>query len=480
MADDEYPQLVFPAVQLELLDVTLQAVLAKRDSETRDSIEEELTSEFEVDKLLEEREKAFSVARGKFENVLVADGLLPENDKVDITVANKTNKSGAKNIAKDIIDMYDYIVGHTQIFPKTLISKESKYIDISKKDSERGSKQIYNPVLDRMRMTELANTMRDLQSAIDKLVEEKKEDRKKIVKMEQEIVALQGQVNLFSNQNASENTPGANTIQEPQAVIPNNNKQEDKHAPSIITTKAAATAATANGNPTETKAAADDLEPKNPVHGIGRRTVVQGSNGEIVTVIHRGPSLTKDIVDQVLAGKQPTPQKEEWPSLPIPKGGPLSQHSIPHNDRRPSSHNNEKQIPDRTPNFSGRQSRGLRGVRQEKGSSIYIRSIQVEDESDEEIGQMVREHCKQYGIRVMNYRIIRYKAVSDVLGCRITVPQSQEHLALEPSNWPEAVEVRRWEPAGVYYKKTDKDRDYDRHYSSRGDGYRGEDEPYPI
>ena len=42
---------------------------------------------------------------------------------------------------------------------------------------------------------------------------------------------------------------------------------------------------------------------------------------------------------------------------------------------------------------------GLRGIRQEKRVTLYLKSVQVKDETDEEIGKMAREYARSKRIQ---------------------------------------------------------------------------------
>ena len=112
---------------------------------------------------------------------------------------------------------------------------------------------------------------------------------------------------------------------------------------------------------------------------------------------------------------------------------------------------------------------GLRGLRQEPGAALYITGIAVDNESDEEIGEMVKEYLRQNGVCVMKYKVIRLRAVYDVVGCRIIVPQSQEHVPLNPDIWPDQyVKCRRWERAEVYHRNN-KNSDYENDWANNTD-----------
>ena len=136
----------------ENIDVTLQNILSKRDDDSRQRIEKDIVAEFGIETLLKERKSIFEIAKRKFEKILEDEGLLDSSDKVEIEIMKRTKSYAVEKVVKEIVDMYDYIVGYSEIFPRAVISKDSKYIDISEKDIGRG-RSIYNPVIDRMRMT---------------------------------------------------------------------------------------------------------------------------------------------------------------------------------------------------------------------------------------------------------------------------------------------------------------------------------------
>ena len=196
----------------------------------------------------------------------------------------------------------------------------------------------------------------------------------------------------------------------------------------------------------------------NSANTHGKATTVEGADGQKMTVIHRGSSLTKDIVEQVLLGKQPQSSLYNAP--------PMMTHQ--------SSNVAPRYLVGKQNQTASRSMRGgLRGVKSEKGTPIYVKNIAVDGESDYEIASVVQDHCKEIGLRVMSHRIIKYRGVYDVVGCRIVVPQSQEYMALDYKNWPDEVEVRRWESPDVWYRKQENDN----YFGSSKGGYRGEDEP---
>ena len=61
------------------------------------------------------------------------------------------------------------------------------------------------------------------------------------------------------------------------------------------------------------------------------------------------------------------------------------------------------------------------------------------------MNQMVKTDASGGGLRTMSERIIRNRFCTDVVGCKINIPESQVRLACSPSFWPEVVSCRIWE-----------------------------------
>ncbi len=158
------------------------------------------------------------------------------------------------------------------------------------------------------------------------------------------------------------------------------------------------------------------------------------ANGDVTTVLHKTPTLSANAAQQATTGRQPGQQPAR---------------------RRPV----------------------LRGVTQQKGIAVYVTGIQVTDDTDEEIGQMIRDHLKPNDIRVINYRVIRYKRYTDTVGCRIIVPESLQHKVLDPNIWPEDIKCHRWESPTEFYKNRQWGNNY-RGYDSTRNNDRNRDYDY--
>ena len=493
MADSEGHEINPSAIKLDLLEVSLQTVLAKCDGQSKESIIEEIESDFDKDVLLEQREKAFEVAKARFENGLVQDNLIGSGETVDMTMARRTNKSLSSSIAKEILDMYMYIIGYSEIFPKWMIAKGCKYLDIVT-DKQGQRRQTCNSGVDKIKIVELANILEEQRKMLNTLLKARDEDKVIINRLEQEMVQLQGQVKLLNSkiQTASQPIKSIKPSDENNNIgAGRNNQSNNLHNPnphveqaSGLPTSQGATCvqpgmASGGGVSGGVSSLANHPPPDFPMHSHQQQQQQkpqqgtddpekQPANGSSVnnsrmafshvvsqdgkdhtTVIHRGRSLSKDMTAQVMEGKQP--RFDHLHSAQPSSTGQASQNFQPY-----------KQNTYRRP---------LRGVKQEKGSALYLQNIGVEDESDEDIGQMIKEYVREKGMRIMKYKVIRYRACYDTVGCRIIVPESQEHMALDPQSWPSEVKCRRWESPESWYKNKpnryngghyDNDNGYDR------------------
>lgn len=90
--------------------------------------------------------------------------------------------------------------------------------------------------------------------------------------------------------------------------------------------------------------------------------------------------------------------------------------------------------------------RSLRGCVPVKGVQLYLEHIQMNNgDTDDDILVMVKQHGQANDLRVMSAYIVHNRVCSDVVGCKISVPDSQVETAMSPGFWAEDITVRRWE-----------------------------------
>ena len=439
MADELEVEFNFPAQRLRLIDDRIQQILAKCTSESKEDVLEELVGDFENEFLLDEREKCFTVAKDRFETVLLNEGTLSKGEHLDIILNKRGIKSASKTIAKEIIELFEFIVGYTKIFPKAVVSRQSKMIELTGERDIPNTK--CNSVSDRTKITELYNIVKELQDSMSSVLKENRCMGEKINRLEQEVVHLKGLVKILS-------TPSKTTISNP-GVIPTPQKDNAKPI-SVIG---------AGGiNPVPKQDGYSKASSKTCGYVSQSRTLtnIMSDNGaDWTTVLHNGKSLSNEVRCNVMAGKQPSvtqhqSEQERWPPLPQARHPEHLAHQQSPPKRIPAP--KAPQSPNVQPLIkpSGHK---LRGVKQEKGVALYLKNINIDGDSDQEVGQMVKDHAMVNHIRIMWFRVIKYRACNDVVGCKIFVPESQEHLALDPSTWPSEISCRRWESQENWRRK---------------------------
>ncbi|CAH1782499.1 unnamed protein product, partial [Owenia fusiformis] len=93
-----------------------------------------------------------------------------------------------------------------------------------------------------------------------------------------------------------------------------------------------------------------------------------------------------------------------------------------------------------------RNARGLKGVAYEKAQTLYLESIEVEaDDSDDDIENLVKEHVKYLGIRIMKLYVVRNRYSEYRVGVKLIVPETSVTKAMDPDVWPHPITCRRWE-----------------------------------
>ena len=117
----------------------------------------------------------------------------------------------------------------------------------------------------------------------------------------------------------------------------------------------------------------------------------------------------------------------------------------------------------------------LIGAKMERGTTMYLRNIRIDDENDDQIFRMIKDHCNYSNVRIMSYKVIRNRYANDCVGCKIVIPLSQEHIVMRPEFWPCEVECRRWE---IRQSKQRYNYEYEENYTQKGNRYVNNDESY--
>ena len=111
-------------------DGRISHILGKVESQSVNDVIAELAIEAEWEVLTDVREKVFGLCKEIYEHHLREKGIIGENDKVDIVLFRRHNKDDNETVAKDIVDLYQYAVGLKISFPKEVLTRQSKFIDV--------------------------------------------------------------------------------------------------------------------------------------------------------------------------------------------------------------------------------------------------------------------------------------------------------------------------------------------------------------
>ena len=97
--------------------------------------------------------------------------------------------------------------------------------------------------------------------------------------------------------------------------------------------------------------------------------------------------------------------------------------------------------------FPNKSKKPLSTAQNPKGRTVelYLPNITKHpDDSLRDVAERVRHHAKTRGLHVVTSRIITNKFSSNTVGCHITVPERQQDDALGNRVWPDGMKCRRW------------------------------------
>jgi hypothetical protein len=513
MADAGDAEFNFPAQQLDLMDDNVQRILSKCDSRPREEIVDEICSEFDVESLLEQREKGFVLAKQKLQNDSRA--ITGDETSLDIKCVRRTGKSAKKNIAKEIVDLFEYVVGYSEDFPRYLITKDSRLVSVS---NELCSDKDLEPmkINDKMKLIELSNIVNELAGKMNSVVEENRKMGMKIKGLEKEIDGLKSREVGLCNPTATTDTAATNTAAADRAAGTTSGSASGSTSGSALPTDVLKEDATMT---TEVESNREEMQATKKIEGGNVTNVTK------VGDISDSSEDSDDSSELQCAQRSPKSSSESSPEIPNIPNSPKSQR----NQRNPKSvqynvwdqngvdwttvisKNNSKRgqheghtsetkrsnttrddtrlyvrLPpsqNDTPQMKGKPTDGqsvknrkdsykprdqltgssrnnkrpLRGIKQEKSTALYLKSIQVTNESNEDVGKIVKDYASSRGIRIMGYHVIRYKSCDDAVGCKIFVPEAQLSMALDPDMWPSDITCRRWERPDIWKEKLRKE-----------------------
>ena len=105
---------------------------------------------------------------------------------------------------------------------------------------------------------------------------------------------------------------------------------------------------------------------------------------------------------------------------------------------------------------AGRQHGSLKGASQEQLSALYVRNIEIsDDDTDESIVDNVRRYCQTKGVKALRANVIYNRYNDYVVGCKVSVVNSQKHKLLADNFWPNNITCREWNKSGAVNSRRD-------------------------
>ena len=154
----------------DLVDGRIIHILDKIENNPSSEVVNELALDSEVEDLLEIRKALFLLVKERFEFELRKIDSLGEDESSGIKLANRTERSLGTSVAKEIVKQYKYIMQMTNGFPRCVLSRDTKYLDlITVNEKNDDDIQVMNSHLaEKTRVVELMNITKEQQKVIKK------------------------------------------------------------------------------------------------------------------------------------------------------------------------------------------------------------------------------------------------------------------------------------------------------------------------
>ena len=359
-------------------DGRISHILGKLECDGKNEVVEELATDVEVDVLQDLRERVFVLAKDSYETALKESETIDKNETVDITLIRRTKAGDSSALSKDVVDLYSYAVGWVEEFPRDVLTRGSKLKEVKKKEAndkrdqatewqEVFNKQNKEVVHQRIFNAEIMNRMRDMEKRMESLADSCTKDRQVIEKMQSDLdaanheIARLKSVTNMPEENPSDRTTLENNIASGQEGNTTEEQQVDEQhqAPSIENKSEfpALPPPASKDAPGTSASAAPKTKPNWPKNVLPPPksqpmvTRMTDTEGNFTTYLH----------------KKGTAESQ-----------PLEQYRRDQHDSRQSEHPAHGNT-HRTSN----QRRQLRGARKERGISMYLSGIEIDNETNE-------------------------------------------------------------------------------------------------
>lgn len=182
---------------LDGIDDTVTHILFKLERNSKGQVVDELQEDIEEDLLRDVGHKLFNAAKGIYTQTLIEQNFIQDGEVIEIELVQRRNqKEDSSLLCKDIVDLYEYVMGYMDMFPRSVLAKKGKYIEVKSKtqldlEMVEKSKQEKCREISECR---IENIYQELLGEIRQLISDRDSDRKWIHKLEQSTVQLEHHV----------------------------------------------------------------------------------------------------------------------------------------------------------------------------------------------------------------------------------------------------------------------------------------------
>jgi hypothetical protein len=166
--------------------------LYQLEKSSKGQVVDELHENVEEEVWKDVRNKLFVAAKNSYTQTLIDQAYIQEGEDVEIDLVQRRRKKDSNSLlCKDIVDLYEYTNGYMELFPKSVIGKKGKYIEVKSRAqiemSAVGKQDQPKDLSDCI----MENRLQEQQQMIVQLSSDRDADRKWIQKLEQDTVQLE-------------------------------------------------------------------------------------------------------------------------------------------------------------------------------------------------------------------------------------------------------------------------------------------------
>ena len=422
----------------------MSRILANIESNSIGELMELLVDEIDLPILEESRESMFKAAKHRYMDILDSDVEFSElKDMPNLVLKNRRKgELQIQKYAKDILDLLIFSSGLGDIFPKdTLSCNTSKYIELSNSRSTPPSEQSA-PIMDGLNsddkrtITSLVNIVRDQMIIIAGLRDDI-DDLKSYVKLH--LVKIESGIceQLYSNNNSNQNISGNNMTTNrlrhntavackplSKDVVQTDRAEHSSHNLSRMLRSAKQASVSTPVVPLNDSINRGDIEL-----GVAPPTISHNTSTD--------DSITEDSQGESPSGVDPNPTPSY--SSAASTEGPWQIKPSQRQRREYRRRSKSSQDPQR-------HNTALRGSKPQKTVNLYLQNVTMSDSDTETtITDSVKGYGTENGVNILSVYVIYNRYCDNIVGCKLSVPESQKDNIMADGFWPTDIICREWQ-----------------------------------